>query len=212
LVESSRIVNGKVLVEVPLSGSGGLSGLSDFDLGQKTDSGAWKPVDVPGISAITITDTSVDRLLAPQHRYTFRGRATDGATNISSWVKGPSVNLKRLQESSSRIRYAGTWKTVSKTSYWGGSARKSTSNGATASLTLTGRAVAWVANTGPDRGKARVYVDGKVLKTVDLYSPTASSQVVVWAQNWSAAGTHTVRIEVFGSGKVIELDGFVTAE
>ena len=212
LVENSRVSGGKVVVEVPLSGDGGISGISDFDLAQKTDSGSWKSVEVPGVTAGVNANSTVDRLLAPQHKYAFRGRATDGATNISSWVKGPTVNLKSLQQSASRIHYGGTWKTLSRSSYWGGSARKSTTNGATASLTLTGRAVAWVATTGADRGKARVYIDGQLVDTVNLYSAATVNQVVVWAHNWATATTHTVKIEVFGSGKPVELDAFVTAE
>jgi len=102
---------------------------------------------------------------------------------------------------------------VSSPAYWGGAARKSSTAGAKASLTFTGRSIAWVARTGPDRGKAQIYINGTHLVTVDLYSATAQAQRVVWARSWSTASERKVTIRVVGTtGRPrIDLDALVTA-
>lgn len=69
------------------------------------------------------------------------------------------------------------------------------------------------ARTGPDRGKAQIFVNGTKVATVDLYSATARPQRIVWAGNWSTTARRTITIRVVGtSGRPrIDLDAFVTA-
>ena len=161
-----------------------------------------------------MSEFTIQRLLAPQHKYTFRARATDFATNGSGWALGPTINIKCLQESSSRIRYSGSWTKVKNSSYWGGTAKKSSKAGASATLTFTGRAFAWVARTGQDRGQALVYVDGVLAATVDLFSSTRQNKRVVFAKSWTSSLTHTVRIHIVGtSGRpTVEVDALLTGE
>jgi hypothetical protein len=80
-------------------------------------------------------------------------------------------------------------------------------------MTFTGRSVAWVARTGPNRGVATVYVNGTKFATVDLYSPAYGNQRVVWARNWSTSAARTITIRVAGtSGRpLVDLDALVTA-
>ena len=49
--------------------------------------------------------------------------------------------------------------------------RRSGTAGARATMTFTGRSIAWIARTGPNRGVATVYVNGSKVDTIDLYSP-----------------------------------------
>ena len=72
----------------------------------------------------------------------------------------------------------------------------------------------WTTARGPAYGQAAIYVDGALLKTVDLYNPTPQ-----WLYKVTVAGlpygSHTVLIKVLGtknpasSGTGIVSDGFV---
>ena len=48
------------------------------------------------------------------------------------------------------------------------------------------------------RGKAKVYIDGIEVETIDQYSSTAEYQKVVYSKTDLKSGTHTVKIEVLG--------------
>ena len=54
--------------------------------------------------------------------------------------------------------------------------------------------MAWAAPTGPTRGKARVYLDGRYVATIDQYSRTFKAKVIVFARN-VGEGRHTLRIQ-----------------
>ncbi len=73
----------------------------------------------------------------------------------------------------------------------------------------------WIASTGPDRGRADVYVDGNLRSTVDQYSAAPTRQVSVFeAQNLAPNQRHTIRIVVAGTknasstGTTVEVDAF----
>ena len=66
------------------------------------------------------------------------------------------------QETSSKISYRGTWATAHNADYLGGKARAAKAGKAKATLKFRGAAVSWVGPIGPTRGKARVYIDGKL--------------------------------------------------
>jgi hypothetical protein len=82
------------------------------------------------------------------------------------------------------------------------------SRGATATITFSGSAIAWVGPVGPTRGKARVFLDGNLVATVDLYRSSFAARDIVFARNVSN-GTHTLRIQALGtSGRpTVAVDG-----
>jgi hypothetical protein len=108
--------------------------------------------------------------------------------------------------------YHGTWTSSTSTTWWGGTAKGSSSAGATASLTFTGRQFAWISLKAYNRGKAQVYVNGVLTATVDLYSATLLKQRVAWSATWSTSATRTVLIKVLGTATRprIDVDGFIT--
>ena len=213
LVVGSTIVGGKVTVEVPWSGDDELSGVAGFDLNQRTDSGAWMDVPV-GVAGASLTPESLNRALAPGHAYTFRVRADDNATNTSAWVMGPRLNLTAYQDGNSAITYGGRWLRKSAAAFWGRAATASVKSGATASLTFTGRSFGWVTTYGPDRGKAEVYVNGVLVATVDLYSPTVMNKRVAWAETWTLSSARTVTIKVLATPNRprVDIDALITAQ
>lgn len=207
LVANTSIDAGRITLRVPWSGSDATSGIARYELLQSTDGGAWTTVST------TLTGPTVDRSLASLHTYRFRVRAIDKAGNVGAWVFGSTFRLSRYSEFNSAIRYSAPWATVSSPAYWGGAAKRSGTAGARATLTFTGRAAAWVARTGPNRGVASVYVNGTRVATIDLSSPTYHNQRVVWARNWSTSAARTITIRVAGTSghPLVDLDAFVTA-
>jgi hypothetical protein len=71
-------------------------------------------------------------------------------------------------------------------------------------------AMAIVGRRGPTSGKAKVYVDGVLVSTIDLYRSTSQSRVVLFSRAWSTVATHTVRVVVLGTAgrPRVDIDGF----
>jgi hypothetical protein len=152
------------------------------------------------------------RNVAAGHTYRFRVRPTDNAGNPAAWVYGTGLKVTAIQQTNASIAYHGTWSTLtSSTSWWGGSAKTSTTAGSTATYRFTGRSFAWVGLRSPTRGKARVYVDGVLKATVDLYAAAIQPQRILWSVNYATAAPRTVRIQVLGTAgrPRVDVDGFV---
>lgn len=127
----------------------------------------------------------VDRVMA-RYKASVRSSAT------------PS-RIRVVNDRSKSIVYRGTWRVARHAGYKGDRVRYATSNGASAMLTFTGRRVVWYGPTGPTRGKARVYVDGKAVRTVDLRRRTFDPRAAIYSKRWSRSGKHTLRIVVLGT-------------
>jgi hypothetical protein len=206
LLSATDVISGAVRLRVAWTASDATSGIAIHQLQQQTDGGSWVTI------TSNLTTPRLDRSLLTRHTYRFRVRAIDRAGNASAWVAGPTISLSRFSEASARVSYLGTWSTLAGSAYWDGATRKSTSAGARASITFTGRSIGWVSGTGPTRGKASIYVNGVLRAMVDLYSPTYRSRRVVWVGNWSTSITRKVTVRVAGtSGRPrVDLDAFVT--
>ena len=111
-------------------------------------------------------------------------------------MSGP---VRILDERSSAIRWTGTWRAARHAGYAGGRVRYATAAGATASISFTGRSVRIVGPTGPTRGRVQVFVDGRLVRTVDLRSSQFRARATVFATSWSKAGKHRVVLRVVGT-------------
>ena len=182
------------------------SGLSSMPLQRALNGGSWSSVALPNL-AVRSTWQSVAVGATVQHRV----RATDRLANVSSWATGPSVKALLTQQTSTAIRYSGTWISQAASSASGGSVRYSTAPGANATFTFTGGSVAWLAARGPTRGSARVYVDGVYAGTVSLYASSGHSRAIVFARNFGASGSHRLTIVVVGTAghPRVDVDGFL---
>ena len=78
-------------------------------------------------------------------------------------------------------------------------------------MTFTGKKIVWYGPVGPTRGKARVSIDGRVVRTVDLHRGGFSAHVAVFSRTFATKGAHTLRIEVLGTAghPMVALDEFV---
>jgi len=123
----------------------------------------------------------------------------------TSWITADDA---RFSDTANAIVYRSTWRTASFASYSRGHVTYSTKAGATATLRFSGRGIAWVGPTGPTRGSARVYVDGRYIRTVDLRRSTFRARSVLFSKALSA-GSHTLVIKVTTSGKPVAIDELI---
>ena len=123
-------------------------------------------------------------------------------------------NRLRYSERNAAVTYAGTWKTATHSRYAGDRVRYATTTGATATFTFTGRKVVWYGPAGPTRGKAKVFVDGAYVKTVDFHRGGFKARVAGFRMSWKDAAQHTVRIEVVGTPghPMVAIDEFVVTK
>lgn len=182
------------------------SGVSRYQLQHRVDGGAWSTVT---LSADLVTSHALKLVKGSNHA--FRLRARDNAGNWSGWATGPTVRSLIRQERHASISYSGSWPRKSLTGAWGGYVKRAAATGARASITFTGRSVGWVTTKAPKRGQARIYVDGVLATTIDLYAAQRSPRELVWQRSWEGAGTHTIEVRVVGTTDrpAIDIDAFV---
>jgi len=119
-----------------------------------------------------------------------------------------------VSERSAAIDYSGSWRRARHGGYGGGAVAYSTSKGASATLTFTGRAVAWNGPTGPTRGQAKVYIDGNYVKSVNLYRRSFDARSQLFRTAWKSSATHTLTIVVVGTKghSMVAIDDFVISK
>jgi hypothetical protein len=121
--------------------------------------------------------------------------ATDCAGNVTT--VGGAATTALVQDD--RLRYSSGWTTGRSSAASGGTLRSTRTSGASTTQTVTARALALVATRSTTQGSVRVYVDGKLAATVNLYASKAATRQVVWTTDWAAAGKHTVKIVNLGT-------------
>jgi GH25 family lysozyme M1 (1,4-beta-N-acetylmuramidase) len=183
-----------------------LGGIGSYRLQRQVNYGAWANVGLPSATANGVSERVVFGAL-----YRYRVSATDRQGNASAWAYGRPFRALIAQQSSSVVRYGGTWHTVITSSASGGSLRYSTSAGAWASYGATAASLAWVGYRGPTRGWARIYIDGVYVQTVSLYSRTVVPRPISFAANWGYLRGHVLKLVVVGTAghPRVDVDAFV---
>jgi hypothetical protein len=170
--------------------------------------GSWKRVAywwLTGSSRTTGWSISAKHYVAKVMRY-YRGGG-----------KGPSAKAESrriVNERSKAIAYTGTWRRAHYGGYGGDTVAYAKSAGASATFSFTGRKVSWNGPTGPTRGQAKVYVDGKYVKTVNLYRRSFDARSTLFRTGWKATGKHTLTIVVVGTKghAMVAIDDFVVVK
>jgi hypothetical protein len=149
----------------------------------------------------------------------FRAGADDNYANPSAWRQSPAMTPTLYEETSPAISYAGTWTVApSPNDASGGQITSTTQAGASASFTFTGRGVGFAAPANAAGfGAADVYIDGAKVATVDESTTgDAYESEVIWQQQWSSVGTHTIKLVVrphtADPTAHFDLDAFVTLQ
>lgn len=121
------------------------------------------------------------------------------------------VDGKRYGEKSGAIEYTGTWRSARHAAYAGDAVKYATKGGASATFTFTGTRISWYGPDGPTRGSAKVFVDGKLVKTVDLHDRSFTARTLAFRKSWKSASKHTIEIVVVGSKghPMVAIDEFV---
>jgi len=186
------------------AGDPGGAGVLSYDLRRSVDGAAFAPL-LSGVST-----TSMFLALTPGHAYRFEVRARDRAGNLGAWTAGSTIRAYLPQQTYAGLSWKGTWKSATVAQCSGGSVRYATAAGASAAYSFTGRSIAWVTTLGPDRGAARVYVDGILVTTIDLHATTLAYRRVAFAKAWSTTGAHSLRIVVVGTAgrPRVDVDAF----
>jgi hypothetical protein len=130
--------------------------------------------------------------------YVFRVRAIDRAGRVGDWERSVTVRPLAVSDAASELAWSGSWSRVGYTRYLGGAVHSTNARGPSLTFEFKGASVAWVGPIGPTRGKARVYIDGAYVRTVDLYRSTFVARKLVFARNLGD-GTHTMEIKALGT-------------
>lgn len=119
-----------------------------------------------------------------------------------------------VEENDSQIKYNGYWNNSLSSNYSGGSAKNSSTLGGYAEYTFTGTGIKVIGYTNSSKGIADIYLDGTLVKTIDLYSRYSSYNVTMFDISNLVSGSHTIKIVVTGkkssasSGNGVTLDAF----
>jgi hypothetical protein len=156
--------------------------------------GSWRRVAywwLTGSDRTSGWSTSSTAYVNKVMRYYYAGSSAGGSAK--------AVPVKRFSDASASIHYAGRWATAGHRGYTGGRVHYSKQAGASASFTFTGNRIQWYGPVGPTRGQARISIDGRVVKVVNLHRGSFDARALVFGKSWTAVGTHTLTIEVFGT-------------
>ena len=181
------------------------SGISISLMQRRTNGGSWSTTTPT--TAATWRDTTIAFGTTMQPRV----RATDRVANTSAYVLGPTDRATLYQQSAAGVGYTASWRTSSSSSASGGSTKYATGKGASVSYRFYGASIGWLAPKGPTRGKAAVFIDGKLVTTANLYRSSGLSKVLVFTRNWSKNAWHTLKIVVAGTAghPRVDVDAFV---
>jgi hypothetical protein len=136
------------------------------------------------------------------------GVGTTSQPTVTSWITADDA---RFSDTANLISYRSTWKVAYLSSYSRGHVKYSTTVGATATFRFTGTGIAWVGPTGSTRGKARVYIAGLYVTTVDLHRSTFHARSVVFSKALRA-GDHRLMIKVATSGRPVAIDELIVGK
>jgi hypothetical protein len=146
--------------------------------------------------------------------YRFRVRAQDAAGIWSPWVEGAApTRIHPVDDRSRAIARSGYWLRRASASAWRTTVTGSRRAGATLAMTFTGHGIAVVGPKNPQRGKARIYIDGVYIQTINMRSAAWTSRQVAFTRYFPKGGTHKISVRVVGTGTypLFRLDAFVVS-
>jgi hypothetical protein len=121
------------------------------------------------------------------------------STSGSTAAQGGGPAGTSSQDLATGISFRGSWSVASHRRYRGGQAYTASQRGARATLTFSGTGITWIGPTGPTRGQARIYIDGRYVRTVDTYAATFHPSRVLYSARWTTTRDHVIRIVVLGT-------------
>ena len=108
----------------------------------------------------------------------------------------PPGGVRKLDDDSGIVRYAGHWKVARHPAYLAGGVHYSTTTGAAVGIRFTGRSIRFAGPVGPTRGRVVVYVDGVRKGVVDLWAPRFRPRAVILSIDFPRRAEHWVELRV----------------
>lgn len=121
-----------------------------------------------------------------------RASATDTKVAVDAFRVGGDLTVDPELELS--------WGDVEAAEASGGSVSATDLARSSAELTFRGTGVQWFTQRGPDQGRAEIYLDGLLVRTIDNYAPSPAFGVER-SVTGLADGVHTLRIVVLGDAR-----------
>jgi hypothetical protein len=193
LTSTSGVPSSGVPVYVAWSLKSSLAGVHRYDLQVQVGSGAWTTRRLT-----SSTSTSFRTTLPSATNDRFRVRAVDRSGRVGAWAYSPTIRASSISDGSSLLHWSGSWAKVGSSSYLGGYLHATNHNGPSTTISFSGASVAWVGPVGPTRGKAKVYLDGTYVATIDAYRSSYVARRMLFARNL-ADGSHTLTISALGT-------------
>jgi hypothetical protein len=181
-----------------------LSGVASYAVRQQTGT-SWSTI------TSATTATSATRSLKAGTVYAFSVRPKDHDGNVGALAATPALKLAAYQESSTLLKYRGTWRPAAGSTLWGGKSKYATSSSASVTITTTMRGFAWVGSYGKTRGSVKISVDGGPYTAVSTYRSSTTLRAIIWSTSWASLGTHTIKLVVAGTAghPRVDLDGAI---
>ena len=169
-----------------------------------------RPTDEIHTQVITISD------LAPgPHTLTITvaGRGNPEAQGnvvvVDAFDIQPGTTLSHWQDTNPGLQWSAGWTKSSIYQPWSGSgvqnvpelavtAQESATAGATVTVPFRGTGIHWIGFRGPDAGIATVRIDSGAVSEIDLYSPVATYQPIVFSATGLPDSNHTLTITATG--------------
>ena len=125
-------------------------------------------------------------------------------TSINSYIELNQQSTAVLtngayQENNNAFIYTGDWNTRSSLDYDSGALKISASNDSSVEFKFNGNSFEWYGTKASNRGIAKVYIDGKEVKSVDAFSYSTAFKQLLYKSDTLAPGIHTVKIAITGS-------------
>src|SRR5919108_4670409 len=155
---------------------------------------------------------SYSGLSASQHTIRIVAKGQAGANGTRTTVTVDAFQVGATLYSTPTVAYR--WQQQPNASAWGGAVARDDLSGNFVNFHFSGTGVTWYSATGPSMGMADVYVDGALVRTVDVYSPSTRYHVG-FGVNGLSAGPHTLKVAIksaknpSSAGHLVLVDGWV---
>jgi hypothetical protein len=137
------------------------------------------------------------------------------AADVSGNAAGFASNSVRLPYDDRSFKVSKGWSRASSRTAFDGSYVRSARPGASASMTAVGRTFSLLTSTGPADGIVAVYLDGKHVRDLSLYSKSSRAHVTVVLARFATAKSHRITLLVkgkraaHGKGSTVAVDGLL---
>jgi hypothetical protein len=144
-------------------------------------------------------------------QYQFRAWSVgcNGTDSASATYSGPFYPMTSDQ---SAAAFGSSWTLMADPSAYGGSYEKTTTTGASATVSGTFYHLGLIFQYSPAGGKVTVYVDGVSKGSINLYAASTNERVLAFEWGLAPPGAHTVKVVLTstgtGGGKTVAFDGF----